>query len=85
MSYVLIHRRESGTPTVLKRYSSHSAARCGMRTSNRNAGWARVTRGFAGATEMEWCARANGLPVYDHGPYVIMFEAAYSNIFKTGV
>jgi hypothetical protein len=85
MAYVLIHRREFGTPTVLKRYSSHGAARCGLRISNRNAGWTRITRSFAGVTELEWCARDNGLPVYNYGPYVIMGEAAYSNIYKIGV
>jgi hypothetical protein len=77
MSYVLINRREQGTPTILKRYATRKGALIGMRASNRNAGWARISLGRGGICEMEWCARDNGLPVYNYGPYVITNEEYY--------
>ena len=81
MTYVLINRKEAGTPTILKRYATRKGALIGMRASNRNAGWARISLGRGGICEMEWgvewCARSNGLPVYDYAPYVISNEEYY--------
>ena len=86
MTYVLINRKEAGTPTILKRYATRKGALIGMRASNRNAGWARITRAHSAHTEMEWgmefCARSNGLPVYDYGPYVIMNEFIYEQKYR---
>lgn len=76
--YLLIHKNEQGIPTVLRRYQRLHGARIGMRISNRNAGWARISRAANGLTEMEWCAKTNGLPIYDYGPYVVMNEQSFA-------
>lgn len=82
MTWILINRREQGTPSILKRYTTRKGALIGMRASNRNAGWTRISLGRGGFVEMEWCARDNGLPVYNYGPYVIMNEFIYEQKYR---
>lgn len=74
MTYVLINRNEKGTPNIIKRYRDRKGALIGMRAANRNAGWTRISLASGGIVEMEWCAKSNGLPVYDYAPYVIANE-----------
>lgn len=81
--WYLINRNERGTPSILTRYSDTGYARRGMRVANRNAGWTRITRCQSGYADMEWCAKSNGLPVYDYGPYVVMHKHYYDQ--KYGV
>lgn len=83
MTYVLINRNEQGTPTILKRYKDRKGALIGMRASNRNAGWTRVSLCSAGIGLVEWAAKSNGLPVYDYAPYMIAPQHTYS--MKYGV
>jgi len=52
MSYVLFH---VATGTYIKSYATEEGARIGMRTSNRNAGWERVSRSWTDGYECEWC------------------------------
>jgi hypothetical protein len=85
MSYVLLCRKQGGKPDVLARYATHRGAMLGMRASNKNAGWTRITRASSSLTEMEWCARTNGLPVYDYGPYVIMHEHYYNQKYQVNL
>ena len=89
MTWVLLNRKEAGRPTILRRYNDRKGALIGMRASNRNAGWTRTTRTHSAHTEMEWgmefCARSNGLPVYDYGPYVIMNEHVYNQKYAVVV
>lgn len=85
MSYVLINRREQGTPSILKRYTTRKGALIGMRASNRNEGWTRISLGRGGIVEMEWCARDNGLPVYNYGPFVIAHEQHYNQRYLSVV
>lgn len=77
MSYVLINRTEQGTPTVIREYKTQAGALVGMRAANKNAGWTRITRAMVGLCHLEWCARTNGLPVYDYAPYVVMHRHNY--------
>jgi hypothetical protein len=74
MDWVLFHRNQQGRPDILRRYSSRKGALIGMRASNRNAGWSRISLCHGGIVDMEWAARSNGLPVYDYAPYVIAPE-----------
>ena len=78
--FVLIHRKEKGTPHVLRRYETLRGALTGMRVSNRNAGWMRTTRCYAIRTHMEWCH--NDRSEYDYGPYVVMYERDYEDRYK---
>jgi hypothetical protein len=82
MSYVLLNRKQGGSPEILARYSSRKGALIGMRSANKNAGWTRITRCASALTDMEWCARSNGLPEYDYGPYVIMAEIHYTQKYR---
>jgi hypothetical protein len=82
MGYVLLNRKQGGSPEILARYSSRKGAMIGMRSSNKNAGWARISRCASALTDMEWCARSNGLPEYDYGPYVIMAEIHYTQKYR---
>ena len=82
MTYVLINRNEKGTPTILKRYKDRKGALIGMRASNRNAGWTRISLARGGICEMEWAAKSNGLPVYDYAPYVIANEVYYIEKYR---
>lgn len=82
MTYVLFHRKQQGRPHVLKRYSSRKGALIGMRASNRNAGWTRISLCAGGIVEQEWCAKSNGLPVYDYAPYVIAHETHYEQRYR---
>lgn len=79
MSYVLFNRRQVGRPEVIKRYTSRKGALIGMRAANRNAGWTRITQCGGGIYLQEWCAKSNGLPVYDFAPYVIAHEAQFND------
>jgi hypothetical protein len=80
--YVLFNRNERGTPHVLKRYKDRKGALIGMRASNRNAGWTRISMCHSGIVDMEWCARSNGLPVYDYAPYVIAHEHQFNEKYR---
>jgi hypothetical protein len=82
MSYVLLNRKQGGSPEILARYSSRKGALIGMRSANKNAGWTRITRCASALTDMEWCARSNGLPEYDYGPYVVMAEIHYNQKYR---
>lgn len=82
MPYVLISRVEQGTPAVLREYRTRGGALTGMRAANKNAGWTRITRCWTDYTHLEWCARANGLPNYDYGPYVIMHRDVYDQKYR---
>jgi len=82
MSYVLLCRNQGGKPDVLARYKTRKGATIGMRAGNKNAGWTRISRCSSSLTDMEWCARSNGLPVYDYGPYVIMHEHYYNQKYQ---
>jgi len=89
-SFVMYHVKST---VLIRVYSSLSAARCGMRTSNRNAGWLRVSRCSTGVSETEWCRPVNSgeyvngyysistQPVngceYADGPYAIATEHNY--------
>lgn len=78
MAFVLFHRKEKGTPHVLRRYETLTGALIGMRVSNRQAGWTRrATRCYTNQTHMEWCR--NELIEYDYGPYVVMYERDYED------
>lgn len=72
MSYVLFYIK---TGELIKSYKTEGAARTGMRTSNRNAGWERLTRCWTMGYEYEWCRNTNGVfaPVQTYGeaPYAI--------------
>lgn len=83
MAYVLYDRNETGAPYVIKRYDTRKGAMIGMRASNRNAGWTRVSVCLSGITYMEW-ARHDGQndPVYDYAPYVIAEEACFEEQYK---
>ena len=85
MTWFLIHRKELGRPTILRRYNDRKGALIGMRASNRNAGWTRISLAHSAHTEMEWGARSNGLPVYDYGPYVIMHQHIYNQKYAVAV
>lgn len=78
MSWVLFSRKESGRPSILKRYASQKGALIGMRASNRNAGWTRISVCGGGIGLIEWCAKSNGLPVYDYAPYMIAPEFVFN-------
>jgi hypothetical protein len=65
MCYVLFYIK---TGEKIREYNSESAARVGMRTSNRNAGWHRVSRSWLNGYECEWCT--NGA-THDYAPYGI--------------
>lgn len=80
--WYLISRKESGTPHILRRYDTLKGAMTGLRASNRNAGWTRVSRAWSDYTHMEWCAKTNGLPEYDYGPYVIMHNETYAQKYR---
>lgn len=77
MAWVLFNRNERGRPHILKTYATRKGALIGMRASNRNAGWTRVSLCYGGICQTEWCARSNGLPVYDYAPYVIANQYLY--------
>jgi hypothetical protein len=79
MTYVLLNRKESGRPTIIRQYSTRRGALVGMRISNRNAGWARIGRRSSGIYDMEWCAKTNGLPIYDYAPYVIAEQCSFEH------
>lgn len=83
MTWVLINRKEAGRPSVLKTYRARKGALIGMRASNRNAGWTRVSLCSSGIGLVEWAAKSNGLPVYDYAPYMIAPQHTYS--MKYGV
>ena len=83
MSWYLINLKEAGTPSIQRVYSERRGAFVGMRAANRNAGWTRISRCFGGIADTEWCAKSNGLPVYDYAPYAVVhsqhYAAKYSN------
>lgn len=85
MTWVLLNRKEAGRPTILRRYNSRKGALIGMRASNRNAGWTRISLSCGGICEMEWAAKSNGLPVYDYAPYVIANEHIYQQKYAVAV
>lgn len=64
------------TGELIKTYDTERGARYGMRTSNRNAGWERLSRSWTNGYEMEWCRNTNGMfaPIhtYGHAPYGII-------------
>lgn len=74
------------TGTLIKTYKSEAAARIGMRTSNRNAGWQRLSRSWTNGYEMEWCRNTNGMfaPVhtYGHAPYAIAPYTVWERKFR---
>ena len=72
-SFVMYHVKST---VLIRGYSSLSAARRGMRTSNRNAGWIRVCRCNNGVSETEWCLPVND-GEYSAGPYAIATEQNY--------
>lgn len=61
---------------LIKIYDTERGARNGMRISNRNAGWERLSRSWTNGYEMEWCRNTNGMfaPIhtYGHAPYGII-------------
>lgn len=85
MTWVLLHRKELGRPHILKTYATRKGALIGMRASNRNAGWTRISLCRGGICETEWCARSNRLPVYDYAPYVIAHQYHYDQKYPLGV
>lgn len=82
MTWVLFNRHQQGVPSVIRRYQTHRAALIGMRASNRNAGWTRISRAYNGICEMEWAAKSNGLPIYDYAPYVIAHQHSYEEKYS---
>lgn len=78
MTWVLFNRNERGRPHILKTYATRKGALIGMRASNRNAGWRRVSLCYGGICQIEWCSTwSNGLPLYDYAPYVIANQYLY--------
>lgn len=78
--FVLFNRHQAGKPQVLKSYATRKGALLGMRASNRNAGWMRLSRCWTGYTEMEWSKKDGE---YEYAPYVFMHEVHYSKaVFK---
>ena len=82
MAYVMFNRNELGIPHVIRRYDTRKGAVIGMRAANRNAGWTRISMCSGGICEMEWCAKTNGLPVYEYAPYVIAHEVHFEEKYR---
>ena len=62
---------------LIKTYDTEAGARVGMRSANKNAGYAdRLSRSWTNGYEMEWCRATEGaiVPIntYAHAPYGIM-------------
>ena len=78
MSFVLFDRRDNGIPYVIRRYQDRKGALIGMRAANRKEGWTRISMCGGGICLQEWCAKSNGLPVYDYAPYMIAHEVQFN-------
>ena len=77
--WILFHRT---TAEKIAEYASLPGARCGMRVSNRNAGWSRGSRCATGLTETEWCYRTDNTDQWEYGPYAIASEQNWV-VFKS--
>lgn len=65
MTYVLFYIK---TGEKVATYTTEASARTGMRSSNRNAGWERISRSWTNGYECEWCSNGK---TYDYAPYAI--------------
>jgi len=80
MAYVLIYKK---TGEWIKTYSTQKGARIGMRSSNQNAGWDRISRCSSGISECEWALRSRPMAlvdreaIYDYAPYAIAHEVSW--------
>lgn len=84
MTYVLFHIKSG---EYIKSYKTEAAARVGMRTSNRNAGWAeRLSRSWTNGYEMEWCRAGKGAlapqHTYGYAPYGITEYSRWNQKFN---
>lgn len=77
--YTLVHLKSG---VKLAEFRDQRSARAAMRRANKNAGWTRISRSWSGGVELEWCARANGLPDYRHGPYAITDSETWQQYFS---
>ena len=76
MTYVLFHRLST---CQIRCYHTLADARRGMRTSNRNAGWTRITRVNNNGSELEWCVPTKDTNAEgDFGPYAIATAENYN-------
>ncbi len=75
--WILFHRT---TAEKIAEYQTQSAARRGMRVSNRNAGWTRGSRCFTGIIETEWCHAVGNTDQWEYGPYAIATEQNWRSI-----
>lgn len=73
MAYVLIYKK---TGEWIKTYSTQKGARIGMRLSNQNAGWDRISRCSSGISECEWALFYRD-GIYDYAPYAIAHEVSW--------
>ena len=73
--WILFHY---ATAEKIREYESLAAARTGMRTSNRNAGWTRASRCSTALIETEWCHAVDHTDRWEYGPYAIATERNWS-------
>lgn len=69
--WILFHRT---TAEKIAEYQTQSAARRGMRSSNRNAGWKRISRSGDQIVEFELCQDVNDPARCSFGPYAIAVD-----------
>lgn len=69
--YVLFHHLSA---VKIREYKSLKAARRGMRSSNRNAGWKRISRSGDQIIEFELCHDINDPNRKSFGPYAIAVD-----------
>jgi hypothetical protein len=75
VTYILFYIK---TGEKVATYSTEQGARVGMRTSNKNAGWERISRSWANGYECEWCSNGK---TYDYAPYAITEYDRWSTKF----
>ena len=76
MTYILFHTQST---QQIRCYHTLANARRGMRTSNRNAGWTRITRVTNNGSELEWCVPTTDTDAEGgFGPYAIATVENYS-------
>lgn len=77
MGFYIVKIMKDDNPKKVTYHANIKGARIALRAMNRKAGWTRISKSFSGGLEMEWCAKSNGLPVYNHAPYAIIEETFY--------
>ena len=68
----IVHK--NATTTSVKWYATEKGAKIGVRASNKNAGWRRVSLCWTNGVYMEWAEKDNQ---YDYAPYHVISDYDY--------